>query len=167
VGVKQRRAEVGAAPAVVRPVGGGPPVDWATLTVEGDELVLRLHGWRRVVGVSRGTRVPLASVTAVRHDSSPHSSVPTKLRVRARGRSRLWRLGAYHGGAGWTYWACGRGRSAVVIETSGTRYRFVVVEAADPLRVIATVRAAVGLSPDGTVSPDRSRLPPSGESGAS
>jgi hypothetical protein len=159
MGVKQRRVGVDAPPVEIRPVGGRPPVDWGTLAVDGDELVLRVRGWRMLLGVSRGVRVPLASVISVRYDSSPHSSVSTRLRVRARGRSRLWRLGAYHGGAGWSYWACGRGRNAVVVETRGTRYRFVVVEVVDPLRVVATVRAATGLAPGGAAR-DPARIQP-------
>jgi hypothetical protein len=126
-----------------------PPKVWGSMHVEGEAIVVRLEGWRVVWATKRTLRVPIEVVVAIDHDPFVHERVSTRLRRRSR-RVRsapLFRVGAYHGLEGWSFWACGMARNAVVVETSGSRYRYVVVEVEDPASVVSTLREAAGLGP--------------------
>ncbi len=118
-----------------------PPKVWGSVAVEGDEIVVRLQGWRKVVAMRGRLAVPAASVIRVEHDPAARVNVPSKLRRRG-GRTGLFRLGTYHSLVGWSFWAVGLARNAVVIECDGARFRHVVVEVADPARTVAEVRSA-------------------------
>ena len=48
----------------------------------------------------------------------------------------VWRIGTYHGLDGWSFWSIGLGRNAVLIECSGERLRYVVIEVADAERTV-------------------------------
>ncbi|MFZ0173351.1 MAG: hypothetical protein WAL04_16845 [Acidimicrobiales bacterium] len=115
------------------------------MEVEGDSLVVRLTGWRMIWALQRGLRVPLSSVVAVTHDPAAYQHVSRRLRQARRARTTLFKVGAQHGRDGWSFWACGFARNAVLVETTGVRYRFLVVEVADPDAVAETVRSAAGL----------------------
>lgn len=123
---------------------------WGTVTVEGDFMVVKLSGWRAVWAMSRGVKVPLSEVTAVDHDPGVYGRVPTKTRLITRQRAGLIKLGAYHSIAGWSFWACGLGRNAVVIETRQRRCATVVVEVENPVATVRALRAAAGLPVLGT-----------------
>ncbi len=66
----------------------------------------------------------------------------TGLRQWRKHGSGVWRLGVYHGLDGWSFWSIGVGRNAVLIECSGQRFRFVVVEVADPAETVREISAA-------------------------
>lgn len=131
------------------PGAGGrrPPRTWGELAVEGDRLVLRLSSWRAILALKRKLSVPLSAVVSVRHDPVAREHVRAKLRRRA-GRSGLVRLGAYHSQEGWSFWAIGIGRNAVVVETEGVRYRYVVVEVEDPKSTVELIRENCALEGD-------------------
>lgn len=134
-------------PGAISPIPGRrerPPHVWGTITVEDSEVVARVEGWRAVLATKRRLRIPLDKVVRVTHDPAPRSSVRAKLRRRAA-RTGLYRLGVYHSMDGWSFWSIGLGRNAVIIETSGARYRFVIIEVADPRATVALVRGAAGL----------------------
>lgn len=118
------------------------PKVWGELAVEGEAVVARLRSWRMVVAFKRKVSVPLSSVVGVRRDPEVRAHVRAKLRMRAS-RSGMMRLGVYHSMDGWSFWAVGLARNAVVVETSGTRFRFVVVEVADPLAKVEELNRAV------------------------
>jgi hypothetical protein len=120
-----------------------PLHDWARVDVADDFLEVRLSGWRSVLALRRRLRVPLSAVASVQHSSRAYVLVPTSIRLRRRSRPHLWRLGVYRGRSGWSFWSCGLGRGAVVIETQGYRFRFVVVEVSDPGAVIRRLEAAL------------------------
>jgi len=120
-----------------------PLRDWARVGVAGDSVEVTLSGWRAILAFRRRLSVPLAAVTAARHAPEAYSLVSTTLRVRLRPRSHVYRLGVFRGRDGWSFWACGLGRGAVLIETTGYRFRFVVVEVADPAGVAASIEAAL------------------------
>ena len=133
-----------------------PPKVWATVTVDGDSLVVRLQGWRAIWAAKRTLRVPMASGVRVEHDPGAYAHIKTKLRNTRRVRSTTFKLGAQHSVDGWSFWACGLARNAVVVETSGTRYRFIVAEVADPVSVVRIVRKAARIKlerPPPTVRP--------------
>jgi hypothetical protein len=82
----------------------------------------------------------------VTHDPAAREHIRAKLRPRAS-RTGLIRLGSYHSIDGWSFWAIGLARNAVVVEASGARYRYVVVEVEDPAATVAELRTACGLGP--------------------
>lgn len=121
-----------------------PPAVWGEVTVEEGELLVRLRGWRAVLAMKKTLSLPVSTIVRAEVDPQPRLHVRAKLRKRA-GRSGLFRLGTYHSLDGWSFWAIGLGRNAVVVETDGARYRFVVVEVASPEATAATLRQAAGL----------------------
>jgi hypothetical protein len=138
------------------------------MVVVGDELVVYMRGWRRVLAVKRHLAVPISSVVAATHDPAARARVRTKLITRRHRRATgLFRLGTYHGRDGWSFWAVGLGRNAVLVETTDEFYRYLVVEVADPLATVDTiVRASESTRVShGEARPTRRPLHP-GESGA-
>ncbi|MHB8245408.1 MAG: hypothetical protein ACYDGN_08650 [Acidimicrobiales bacterium] len=139
---------------------GTPPGTWAVARITGDKLVISLSGWRSVWAVKRKVSVPLSTVVRVVHDPNARANVRAKLRKRA-GRTGLFRVGSYHSLEGWSFWAIGLGRNAVVIETSGFRYRFLVIEVEDPASTVELISRFAGRGPSG--APSVSSDPPSGQ----
>lgn len=136
-----------------------PPRVWGTLQVEGDEVVCRLSGWRALAAITRTVSVPVSSVVRVERDPAARSHIRAKLRHRS-GRSGLFRVGPYHSLEGWSFWSMGLGQNAVVVECSGVRWRYLVVEVADPESTVTQIRQAMGTrSPKAAVD----ETPPSKE----
>jgi hypothetical protein len=112
-------------------------------------LAVRLHGWRIVWALKRQIHIPVTSITSVARDPKVYETVPTKVSGR-KGMPRLFRLGVHHGREGFSFWACGIGKNAVLIETvEPAAYRFVVVEVPEPDAVVTALRLAAGLAPGG------------------
>jgi len=132
-------------PTPMRRMSRRPPKVWATITIEPDVLVVDLKGWRAVWATKRKLQVPLQAVMAVQHDPGAYVHIRTRLRGQRRAASTTFKLGAQHSRDGWSFWSCGLARNAVVIETVGVRYRFIVLEVADPESVVARVRTAAGI----------------------
>jgi hypothetical protein len=120
-------------------------VDWARVEIEGDSLVVRLDGWRAVWAVKRTLRLPVSSVAKVSLESGAYQQISTRLRKTRRPPSLLFKLGSQHGYDGWSFWASGWGSNTVVVEMTGVRYRFLVVEVSDPMRLVKMLREAAGL----------------------
>ncbi|MGH9292867.1 MAG: hypothetical protein ACRDZ6_08865, partial [Acidimicrobiales bacterium] len=116
-----------------------PPKDWAVVSLEGGAVVLELKSWRAVLAVRRRVVIDFESVVDVAVDPLPYNHVPTTLRERRRPHPRLWRLGVYRGFRGWSFWSCGMGRNAVVLVMDKHRFKYVVVEMADPNRLVAGI----------------------------
>ncbi|MGO9559198.1 MAG: hypothetical protein ACLPQS_05075 [Acidimicrobiales bacterium] len=131
-------------PTPIPPRRAHPPRVWGSLVVEGDQVVVKLNGWRSLMAVKRTLAIPLSTVIAVSHDPSARLHVRTRLRKRG-GRTGVFRIGAYHSPDGWSFWSVGLARHAVVVEASGARYRFLVVEVADPASTLEMIRLAAGL----------------------
>ena len=111
--------------------------------VEGGSIVVELRGWRRAVAMQRGVSVPVDAVVSAAPDPFPRGAVgvgPRKPRQRQIGGA--FRYGTYHGVHGWAFWAIGSGRGSVVVELSRGRYRFLVVEVADPAGLVAEIESA-------------------------
>jgi hypothetical protein len=110
--------------------------------VEGDHVVVQLRGWRKVLATRATLRFSLASIMRIEHDPLARAHVRSGLRNWKRHGQGMWRLGIYHGFDGWSFWSIGVGRNAVLIECSGERFRYVVVEVADPARTVREIRLA-------------------------
>lgn len=122
--------------------GAGSGVE---VRVDGGLIVVELHGWRRAVAMQRGVSVPLDAVVSAVVDPFPRGTVGVGPRKpRRRQTTGAFRYGTYHGVHGWAFWAIGTGRGSVVIELSEGRYRFLVVEVADPAGLVAAIESARG-----------------------
>ena len=132
-----------------------PARDWVLLEVTADAVVLSLRGWRSLLAVRRRLSVPLSAITSVRHAPGVYGIVSTSLRIRVRPRSHVFRLGVFRGRNGWSFWACGIGRGAVLIETEGYRFRFVVFEVARPGAAVSSIEEALRALRSGRVTGDR------------
>jgi hypothetical protein len=115
---------------------------WAECHLEGDKVVVQLKGWRSLLATKSSLRFDLASIVRVEHDPLARAHVRSSLRNWRHHGQGLWRLGVHHGFDGWSFWSIGLGRNAVLIECSGERFRYVVVEVADPGRTVREIRAA-------------------------
>jgi len=123
--------------------GGRAPWVWGELRIEQERVVVRLSGWRRVLATKAALSFPLASIARIEHDPLARAHVRSGLRNWKRHGQGIWRLGIYHGIDGWSFWSIGVGRNAVLVECSAERFRYVVVEVADPARTVREIRTAV------------------------
>jgi hypothetical protein len=105
--------------------------------------VIRLSRWRKLFATRAEIKIPLSSISRIEHDPGVRAHVRTGLRKPRRHGGGLWRLGVYHGLDGWSFWSIGIGRNAVLIEAAGERFRYVVIEVADPAQTVREVRAAL------------------------
>lgn len=119
------------------------PMIWGECKVEGDDVVVNLRGWRRLLATRGTVRLPLASIVRVDHDPSARAHVKTGLHQWRKHGQGVWRIGSYHGLDGWSFWSIGLGRNAVLIECSGERFRYVVIEVADAQHTVSEIRSAV------------------------
>jgi hypothetical protein len=115
---------------------------WGECRIEGDEVVVVLRGWRRILATRSTLRLPLASIVRVTHDPSARAHVKIGLRQWRKHGHGVWRVGVYHGLDGWSFWSIGLGRNAVLIECSGERFRYVVLEVADAGHTVTEIRTA-------------------------
>ena len=129
------------------------PMIWGECGVEGDQVVVGLRGWRRIVATRGTIRFPLASIVRIDHDPSARAHVIIGLHQWRKHGQGVWRVGTYHGLDGWSFWSIGLGRNAVLIECSGERLRYVVIEVEDARRTVREIRVAAakvtGLLPGG------------------
>jgi len=110
--------------------------------VEDDCVVVRISGWRKVLATKGSLRFPLASIVRIDHDPLARARVKIGFRQWRRHGQGVWRVGVYHGLDGWSFWSIGVGRNAVLIECTGERFRFVVVEVEDAARTVREIRTA-------------------------
>jgi hypothetical protein len=123
---------------------------WGECSVEGAQVVVRLRGWRRVLALRTELTVPLHSIARVDHDPLARAHVRTGLRQWGSHGHGVWRIGAYHGLDGWSFWSIGLGRNAVLIECLGERFRYVVIEVADARQTVEEIRVAIRKAAEGT-----------------
>lgn len=118
------------------------PKVWADCHLEGDEVVIALSGWRKVLATRAPVRFPVTSVARVERDPMARAHVRIGFHQWRRHGGGLWRVGVYHGVDGWSLWSMGIGRNAVLFRCKGEHFRYVIVEIADPELTIREVRAA-------------------------
>jgi hypothetical protein len=99
--------------------------------VESDQVLVRVSGWRRILATRSALSFPVASVVRIEHDPLARAHVKVGLRQWRKHGSGVWRVG----------------RNAVLIECSGQRFRFVVVEVADPAETVREIRTAAARAP--------------------
>ena len=100
------------------------------LTVEGDEIVVRLSGWDRVWALRREVRAPLALVAEVRVDPTiardPQGAQWPGTRIPGRVYAGTWLQRD-----GRAFWAVRDPTSALVVEFAGGPWRRWVLTVAD------------------------------------
>ena len=126
---------------------------WGECRVEGDDVVVRVRGWRKILATRGTVRFALSSVVRIEHDPAARAHVKIGLHQWRKHGQGVWRVGTYHGLDGWSFWSIGLGRNAVLFECSGERLRYVVVEVADAEQTVREVRLAAakttGMLPGG------------------
>jgi hypothetical protein len=135
--------------APIRPLpprGDKDQKPWADVSPRDEAIVVTLSGWRLVFAMKRKVVLPYANIVAIEHDPDVYHHVQTRVRLTRRTGNKMFRIGAYHGFSGWSFWSCGIGRNAVVFETTGVQYRYVVVEMPDPQQLARNLRQEVGLT---------------------
>jgi hypothetical protein len=108
--------------------------------------------------MKRSARVPVSTVIGISHDPLARAHVSARLR-RRNSTTGLMRLGVYHSLDGWSFWATGLARNAVVVEASGARYRYLVIEVEDPARTVTELSRACRTAP---ITPLERAAPPLG-----
>jgi hypothetical protein len=104
--------------------------------------VVRVRGWRKVLATKGSLRFPLASIVRIDHDPLARAHVKIGFRQWRPHGQGVWRVGVYHGLDGWSFWSIGVGRNAVLIECTGERFRYVVVEVEDAAKTVREIRTA-------------------------
>lgn len=134
------------------PRSNRPPSDWASADVVEGRLRITLRGWRSLLAIRRQLTVPVELITSIRVEPLVYGQVPTSLRLKSRPRAHVYRLGVYRGIRGWSFWACGMGRNAVLIETERYRFRYIVVERSDPAALVSMIERALCSAGPGSAS---------------
>jgi hypothetical protein len=111
--------------------------------VDDERVVVQVSRWRKILATKGTVAFPIDSIVRVEHDPIARAHVKIGIRQWRKHGTGVWRLGVYHGLDGWSFWSIGVGRNTVLIECSGQRYRFVVVEVADPGRTVREIRSAM------------------------
>jgi hypothetical protein len=117
----------------------------ATLTRDGDDLVLRLSRWERLGALRGDVRVPSTAVERVQVVADPWRGVIRGLRAPGAGLPGVIALGTWRYRGGKDFVAVrGRGRPAVVVHLRDAPYRRLVVSAGDAERLAASIRPQTG-----------------------
>jgi hypothetical protein len=114
------------------------------LSIDQGDVLIEVRGWSRLWALKSRLRVPLSHVRAVRWD-------PTVV----RGWWKGWRLpgthipgvivaGTLYRRGGKEFWDVRDGSKAVTIELERDRYAQIVVEVAEPQRVVDVINEALG-----------------------
>jgi len=102
----------------------------AQLTLDGDELVVRLSAFEKLGAMRGDVRVPLATVSRVRVSEHPWSEL-RGLRAPGTGVRGILSLGTRRGSGFRDFAAVYRGRPAIVIEARGTTFDRLVISSSD------------------------------------
>ena len=112
----------------------------ARVSVEGNDLVVRLSAWERLGAFRGDVRVRLADVRAVRPSSQLWSEL-RGIRAPGAGLPRMIALGTWRGRFGRDFAAVYRQRPGVVIELAGDGFQRLVISTDDAARIVAQLRA--------------------------
>jgi len=112
------------------------------ISLDSDQIQIKVLGWSRLWCLKSHLEVPLAHVRSVRADD-----LPKGIWIRLPGTyiPGVIKAGSYTNGRGrWSFWDVRRARDKIlVIELSGWKYDFIVVEVGNPAATIEMVRRAL------------------------
>ena len=113
------------------------------ISLDGDQLLIKILGWSRLWCLKSRLEIPLAHIRGVRGDGD----LPKGFWIRLPGTyfPGVIKAGSFSNGRGrWSFWDIRRARDKIlVIELSGWKYDFVVVEVENPAVTIEMVRRAL------------------------
>jgi hypothetical protein len=115
----------------------------ATVSVEGDRLVVRLSGWESVWALKRHIDVPLRSVLSA-SAGTIHSKLPRGIRLPGTFVPKLITAGSYwRKSEGWSFWSVRDEKMAVDIRLRDTRFIRIVVQVDDPFETATMIESAI------------------------
>lgn len=112
------------------------------ISVEGDTLAVEVLGWSKLWCLKSRVDIPLRCLRQVRADGE----LPKGFWLRMPGTyiPRVIKAGSYWNGARWSFWDVRRRRDNVLlIELSGWKYDYLVVEVNNPTTTMQSVRSAI------------------------
>ncbi|HEX5166308.1 MAG TPA: hypothetical protein VFV93_12980 [Thermomicrobiales bacterium] len=114
----------------------------AAVSIDGDQLVVRLSGWESVWALRRKIVVPLRSVLGA-SAGTVHSKLPRGIRLPGTFVPKLITAGSYwRKSEGWSFWSVRDERKAIDIRLRDTRFVRIVVQVDDPYATVAMIEAA-------------------------
>lgn len=115
----------------------------AEVSIDGDHLVVHIHGIDRFLSFKGSLSIPLQHVSgASRAPEIPRLDVGVKL-VGA-GIPGLIRAGSYMGKGGLAFWDVRHHEKAIMIELHDEEYARLILEVDDPDATLARLQAALG-----------------------
>ncbi len=115
----------------------------ATVTIEGDRLIVDLSGWEAVFALKRRIDVPISSISSARAGTLT-SKRPNGLRLPGTYVPAVITAGSYWWkGRGWSFWSVRHHESTIDIRLHETRYHRIVIEVADPYETEALITGAI------------------------
>ncbi len=113
----------------------------ATVTIEGDELVIGQSLIESVLSLRSELRFPLACVTGITADPTIGSE-PKGVRAPGTQVPGLLTAGTFHRDGNRAFWNIRRGTHAVVITLEGAQFDQLVIDVGDPYAVVTAVNSA-------------------------
>ncbi len=123
----------------------------AQVTVQGDELVIQMEGFRKLLTLKGEMRFPLQHVLGATVDPGVRADFPKAVEKRAG--SNVWQT--YYGGTfvqhgDRVFWDVRRPENAIVITLADEAFSQLVVEVPDPQDAVEQIeRATSGNGPEG------------------
>lgn len=115
----------------------------ATISVQGQDLVVEMNGLDKLWSLKSRLTIPLANVRGATLDPGILGE-PKGIRAPGTHVPGVITAGTFHRDGEKVFWAVRDAQKAVVVELSDEQYTRLVVEVDDPREVVAMVEAATG-----------------------
>ncbi|MEX2237413.1 MAG: hypothetical protein WEB00_07760 [Dehalococcoidia bacterium] len=116
------------------------------LDVRDQKLFVHFSGWDSFFTLRRRLDVPLQLIREVREEASPPRPI-TWLCFRGSALPGLVAAGVFWWRGGFSFWSWRRGRTPVVFELVGARYKRLIIGFPEPDSAVALLRAALADRP--------------------
>lgn len=122
----------------------------AEVTIDGADLVVTIHGFRKVLALKSELRVPLVHVVGVALDPTVEDELP-KAQEKRTGADvpHLYYGGTFVQDGDRVFWDVRHPESAIVIRLSDEELARLIVDVDDPAAVVAQVEAALSAGSTG------------------
>ncbi len=118
------------------------------LSIEGEDLLVKLSGWSRIWALKSELRVPLREVVAVRR-ATKLGLWPQGLRLPGTQLPGVIAAGSYWWRGDWEFWSVRHPQNAIVINTARKKYRRIVIEVAKPDETLRRLQHKLAKSSSG------------------
>jgi len=106
--------------------------------IEGDQLALTVQGMHKIFAMKMGMKIPLSHIKAIRHDPEATKGFQG-VRLIGTGMGDYLRAGSFMDKQGLVFWDVHNHDKALIIDLDHEEYHKLVVEVADPQKVVAEV----------------------------